>query len=232
MKLETLNDRIQKAEEKITKKTATIAKKTATIAKKQAALEKTTDSYEKLWLETDIEGLKDDIERLGKEIEETKKTLESYKGQLSGAIARERTLTVELPESLKALQTELVERWDAYDIEERKVLRKAHSELGYTAFVKKYSYAAYNRMHRTDAEIHKSNMDDAESLILNLVNRVKSTVGEITDWKHVRCERGTYGMPVLNGFIVGKEGRCNVESIGAGGYNIQRYHIRVLVKPC
>lgn len=230
MKLATLNERIQNAEDKITKKTATIAKKQATIAKKTAALAKTTDADERYWLNCDIDGLEDDIKRLGKEIAETQKSLESYKAQMSGAVERERMLTVELPENLKALQSELVDIWDAYDKAERKMLREKHEELGYTKFVQKYHYSAYNKLHTSDEEIHKANMNAAETLILNLVNRVKETVGEITDWKGITVTRGTYGMPVLNGMVIGKEGRCIVESIGAGGYNIQRYHIRVLVK--
>lgn len=60
--------------------------------------------------------------------------------------------------------------------------------------------------------------------------RVKKFTGEITDWSGVHACQGTWGMTVLNGYVVGKEGRAFVESILAGGYNIQRLHIRVLVK--
>ena len=53
--------------------------------------------------------------------------------------------------------------------------------------------------------------------------------GEITSWAGIHLEAGSY-CAVLNGYVEGKEGRARVESILAGGYNIQRLHIRVLVK--
>lgn len=227
MKFETLKDRIAKAEERLTKKQNTITKKTALIAKKQAGLSK-ANADERYWIECDIEHLQDDIERLEKEIEATKEQIENYNSQLAGAEKEENTLK-ELPEILKGLRDELVTRWDAYDKDHAEFLKKRYAELGYKAFVKEYHYSAYDEMHRSSEEIHKANTDAARSLILDLVRRISDRVGEITDWSGIAANAGTHGFTVLNGYVAGAQGRVRVESIGAGGYNIQRYHIRVLV---
>ena len=68
-----------------------------------------------------------------------------------------------------------------------------------------------------------------EDLIINLIYRVRKITGEITDWSDIRASVGTGGFTVLNGTVIGKEGIAHIESITAGGYNIQRLHIRVLV---
>jgi hypothetical protein len=73
---------------------------------------------------------------------------------------------------------------------------------------------------------------DARAFVLDLLNRTKEITGEITSWAGVHLTVGTNGFPVLNGYVEGKEGRALVESIYAGGYNIQRLHVRVLVKAC
>ena len=230
MKLETLKDRISKAEEKITKKTGTIEKKTALIAKKTASLERLTGT-ERRWMESDIEDLHDDIKRLESEIKETEKSLENYRAQMSGAVARENLLTKELPETLRTLKTELVTEWNRYDINRRESMKAYREENGRREFLKKYGYSGIEFMAKTDEEINKANERDAESIILNLVNRVKGYTGEITNWSGLTLDEDNNGWSILNGYVEGKEGRCVVESIGAGGYNIQRYHIRVLVKP-
>jgi len=227
MKLETLNERIQKAEERIAKKCNTIDKKLSWIAKKEKALE-TLSGDDRLLAECDIENYKDDINRLRKEIEEIRKSIEGYKDQLAGAKAKADTIKG-LPENLKRMQSELVTAWDEYDTKHRDFLVKQYSELGYTAFIKKYHWTAYEEKDKTNEQIHAGNVNDAEALILNLINRVRRIVGDITDWSGVKANAGTHGFTVLNGFIQGTQGRCSVESIGAGGYNIQRYHIRVLV---
>ena len=61
---------------------------------------------------------------------------------------------------------------------------------------------------------------------LNLMAKVFKIVGVIQDASHLTLdERGD-----LNGIVYGTEGKCKVTTIGAGGYNIQCYHLRMLVK--
>lgn len=240
MKLTTVQDRINNAKAKIERKSGTIEKKTKLIEKKTEQLFKLgysreakwdaakADSREAYWMICDIENLEDDIIRLQKEIEETKKSLEKYEGQLTGAIERERILLKEIPDSMKRMQQELVEKWDVWDIERRNQMLLDSRILEYHDFLKKYKGQDTQFRWKTDKQIHDANMEDAKALILDLYYRVKEITGEITDWNGIHCESGNIGC-VLNGFVIGKEGRCEIESIYAGGYNIQRLHIRVLV---
>lgn len=225
MTLTTLTERIAKAEERITKKTNTIAKKQALILKKQASYEKDGDN----WTLGEINILNRDIERLQQEIEENTKKVEQYKLQMAGEMEKE-ALLKEIPENMKQMQIDLVERWDRWDKERRAFLEEEHKKLGYREFFQKYTGADYELSMATDKEIHNANMRDARALILDLIYRVKDITGEITSWKGIRAEQGTHGFTVLNGCVEGKQGRAVIESILAGGYNIQRLHIRVLVK--
>lgn len=246
MKITTLKERIEKSNQKIEKKQNTIVKKTAQIEKKYQALEKlgVTDPKDHdreefrgsenwndiYWIYCDIDSLKDDIKRGGKEIEATKKTLEKYEAQLAGEIKKENIFLTEIPEIFNNLVDELVETWNAWDKARRENTRKAYEKYGYKEFFKKgYTYTDYEFMYIDDEKIHNDNERDAKALILDLYYRVKDITGEVTDWGGIHPTRGTHGFTVLNGIVIGKEGRAKVESILAGGYNIQRLHVRVLV---
>lgn len=246
MKITTLKERIEKATQKIEKKQNTIVKKEAQIEKKYQALKKlgvedpekhdreefrgSENWHDIYWTYCDISSLKEDIKRGGKEIEATKKTLEKYEAQLAGEIEKESIFLTEIPEIFKSLIDELVETWDAWDKARRERTRKAYKDHGYNEFFKRgYTYADYEFMYITDEKIHDDNERDAKALVLDLYLRVKDITGEVTDWAGVRATQGTNGFTVLNGIVIGKEGRVKVESILAGGYNIQRLHIRVLV---
>lgn len=231
MTIVTLKDRIEKAETRIEKKRGTIEKKIALAAKKTAQAEKATDDREKYWLECDARHLNEDVKRLESEIKETEKTLENYRRQLSGEIARQDALIKEVPDVLKSFKNELVDEWDAYDRMHKDFLRAEHDKLGYSEFIHKYHYAGWEEMYKTPEQSHNENVRDAEAIVLNLVNRVKDIVGDVTSWEELHTAPDNHGYMIINGFVAGKMGRCIVESIGAGGYNIQRYHIRVLVKP-
>lgn len=242
MKIETLRDRIEKAKAKIEKKSGTIVKRNAQIEKKVALLKaegiadpltadpwdhRTTDAY---WTLCDIRDHLESIERLEKEIAATKETLAKYEAQLTGEIAKEEILLNEIPEIFNSLRDELVVEWDRWDLERQEHLYNEYRKLGYTEFFKKgHTRADYEFIRKTGSEIRDANVQAAKILILDLYYRVKGITGEVTDWAGIETEVGTHGFTVLNGIVIGKEGRAKVESIYAGGYNIQRLHVRVLV---
>lgn len=163
-------------------------------------------------------------------------TLDKYQKQLAAEEAKNATLN-ELPESIKTFKSELIERWDRYDEWKKQTIRedmKKEREMEYKDY-KAMMHEKWGRNYRDAAyisseDIHKSNVKDAENLILNLINRVVERVGQITDTQYLRLDRDNAGYSIINGRIIGTKGTVRIESIGAGGYNIQRYHIRVLVK--
>lgn len=243
MKIETLKERIEKKQAQIERKQNTIEKKTKQIEKKKAKVrslgydpegsryqaQDTADHHEVYWTMCEIGNLEDDIKRGTGEIEECKATLEKYEAQLKGEMEKEATFLTEVPEAMKTLEAELIAKWDEDDKHRREFYRSEYKRLEYKEFIKKYHHSGYEYRYITDDQIHDSNVKDARLFILDLLNRVKDITGEVTDWSGIHL---TYGntFPVLNGLVIGKEGKAEVESILAGGYNIQRLHIRTLVK--
>ncbi|HCM90611.1 MULTISPECIES: hypothetical protein [Vagococcus] len=73
-------------------------------------------------------------------------------------------------------------------------------------------------------------MRETETVVRNqkisIVVKSYERVGEIKDIKFGRL--GSDG--TFNGTVIGEKGTANIETILAGGYNIQRLHYRVLVK--
>lgn len=85
----------------------------------------------------------------------------------------------------------------------------------------------YERVSEHSIEaLKKENLEKAQQSVLSLVDRVENRVGKVTDWSGIHF--GMNGM--LNGRVTGNLGSVYVETIGAGGYNIQRFHYRVLLK--
>lgn len=58
-----------------------------------------------------------------------------------------------------------------------------------------------------------------------LIDKVKEITGTITDGCYLSVVNGD-----LNGYITGEQGKAEVRTISAGGYNIQCFHYRMLVK--
>lgn len=246
MNINTLQERIQKAEAKVERKRGTIVKKNHRIDKLYVSLKSLGvedpikmniqdflghENYRDIYCDySDIETLRDDIKRGLKEIEQTNKTIEKYQAQLETEIKKETILT-EIPEVFKTLQSDIITEWNDWDFARKERLKKTLASEGYNGFFEKgYTHTDYYFIQIDDEKIIKRNTLEAKEIILDLYNRVHQITGEVTDWNKLTVTRGSKGMLVLNGTVIGKEGRAEVESILAGGYNIQRLHIRVLVK--
>ena len=61
-----------------------------------------------------------------------------------------------------------------------------------------------------------------------IVERTVFLIGTITDATNLKVG----AKDDLNGFIIGENGTAKVQTIGAGGYNIQMFHFRTLINKC
>lgn len=108
------------------------------------------------------------------------------------------------------------ELYGIYDIEKK--YKNNHSD----AFVNNYiAMKLDNDWLNTKLDEQKKTMID------NLILRVTKVTGTVTDAKALRL--GNDGN--INGIVEGERGKAYVETIIAGGWNIQVMHYRVLVKP-
>lgn len=173
------------------------------------------------------------------ELYEARNTLAKYQKQLEAQVAKDNTMN-EIPEVIKEFQKELLEKWDNYDQWKRNTIRNKYNAFDYHTSEERRAFYSemretwgmdwYNFMQLRDEEIHKNNVAAVNNLVLNLVNRTVEIAGTIKDAQYLRLDRDNNGYAIINGIVIGEKGKAKIESIGAGGYNIQRYHIRVLVK--
>jgi len=180
-----------------------------------------------------------DLYRTASDLFDSRITLQKYNQQLKDQQNREATLN-QLPETLVEFKNNLIKHWDEFDLYKRSRIKELYREAeklplsDYREATHKIrsTWGAnwYQFMHLSDTEIHKNNVKDSEALILNLIDRVITKCGQIINTDGLYLNRDNSGYTIINGTITGTSGTAKIESIGAGGYNIQRYHIRVLVK--
>lgn len=112
-------------------------------------------------------------------------------------------------------ETGEIDRWKS------KIKRKVRDgELEYIS--------PYNNQKTFEEAIERLEYDlkkDAEAKYDDIIERTNYIVGKITDASYLTI--GAKGE--LNGFIIGERGKAKVETIGAGGYNIQCFHFRTLI---
>lgn len=92
-------------------------------------------------------------------------------------------------------------------------------DLEYIAPLMKESYESSIEKLRRDLDNEANNKYDF------IIERTVNIVGTIIDASNLSIgDKGN-----LNGYIIGEKGRASVQTIGAGGYNIQCFHFRTLI---
>lgn len=166
------------------------------------------------------------------ELEDAKKTLARYYKQQE---------IEELSEVVVEFQKDLIRRWDAYDLWKQQEIRKERELIlkltneeekrkARENLIRRWGRGYYDFIHLSEKEIHDVNVKNAENLVLDMIERTIAYTGKITNCDWLELNRDNTGYTIINGIVIGEKGKAKIESIGAGGYNIQRYHIRVLVK--
>lgn len=117
--------------------------------------------------------------------------------------------------------------WRAENANEIKRDYNAYSKI----FKEKWAFIApyinrVNRTYKLNAEKLKKDLEqEANRKYDFIIQRTNAIVGQITDASNLHI--GSNGE--LNGYITGTKGTANVQTIGAGGYNIQCFHFRTLI---
>lgn len=105
--------------------------------------------------------------------------------------------------------------------ERKKFIRNSKENYG-ILIMESRSYGYERGKERIIKAIERNAIAKEKQLIL----RVNKSVGLIVE--AIKLRIGCNGE--LNGYIKGENGTCKIETICAGGYNIQCLHYRVLIK--
>lgn len=237
--MENLQERIQKKEQQI-QKLERLYLRYATDTEEKSIIDRfleTGDRTEyRAWLKANNCNYGGDAWSKANELYDARNTLAKYQKMSEAETDRKNTLN-ELPEALIKFHSYCIRMWDEYDLNKQSKMNAESEPDDWDEWHKwcRYMSETYGTNWRefrrlTKEEIHKANVKDADTLVLNLIDRVVERVGQITDCRGLRLDSDNRGFTIINGRIIGTKGTVRIESIGAGGYNIQRYHIRVLVK--
>lgn len=158
------------------------------------------------WHNCDIDSAVEQLENNQRKLAEAKRLDAKEDAKTQKVELRKQTIE-DAPQTLKTFADSLCKEWTKWYIENREK----------------------NHDWRTDEQIAKDCRKDADWLLLDFMARTEKKCGKLTDTRWLRIDNANWGI-CLNGWVEGEKGTARVESVVAGGYNIQRRHIRVLVK--
>ena len=210
----------------------------------------TREEFTKTW---DYETLLDDYKRHLKDVEYQKEIVNKHQINLDKVKNKERIISNEIPQVFidflnmwkEKVFNYYMDNLDDYNkkmkqLEEERVpyipYRRENPEpyFKYKEWEEKrnqlqdpifdaMNYEGDNKEKYLDDLLEKEKRDK----LIDLNNRVTKVVGVIQDASNLYiADDGN-----LNGVVIGDKGKANVTTIGAGGYNIQIFHYRTLVKP-
>jgi len=223
-------ERLERLEANIEKFTKTIERHRKSLAKKEALLAKAANEDDRFWIECDIEHLNESIDSNKKKIAEAEVKMDALRCE----IERKADFEASLPEGIKTFRDSIVSAWDEYDIRHRNaILAKGPDYFkNFKGKEARYWYAEWLRASElTDEKIHNENLRAANALVVNFLHRVEAKGGRPKNFDYLRVASGnSMEGAAINGIVECERRNVNVQSIHAGGWNIQRLHVRVLVK--
>lgn len=153
--------------------------------------------------------------------EDNKKTVSNWKKRLVEAEYQEAVIR-NLPQILKIMVIDLTDIWTKQDMENNAFILNDYAENKANY---KNNYKKIMEAQMSEEDVRKDNQKTAQNFVIDLQNRAMAKAGYITSWENVRMSGHC-----LNGTVTGDKGTATIETIGAGGYNIQRYHLRAIVR--
>lgn len=219
MTITTRQDKVNRTIERVKARLAKLKSMTPDqIAKKYGK-----DTY---WHDFDIEHAEKQLASNFKKLEEAKRLDAKEEATKGKKIKREERLSL-IPESLRTFQQWLENEWIKQAIE----LHESLKDKPYPKYHDRSKEADLIREDRafySEDDVRRNAKRDSEDLVLDLMNRVEKKVGNIIDVSRLYCNAANVGM-AINGWVEGDKGLTYVQSILAGGYNIQRLHVRVIL---
>lgn len=220
-----LNNKIQEIQNKIENITEKINKRVEVLRKIDVKLSQTTDEYQRRHLKSDKEsGIK--------KLEKMEQTLYKYVAQKKKL---ERTNIEVIPVIDEFLNTwkekakkEFIKEME--DFENLRDSRNQYSEEEYKKELEKFDKVTFYLMNMHPSwrieELEKLLEEEKLKKLIDLTKRVNKICGKITNADDLLIgNRGD-----INGIIIGEKGKAEVRTIEAGGYNIQCFHFRVLIR--
>lgn len=205
---------------------ATIAKVLARLEKLQSMTpEQIAKKYKEQWLyEVALDTAKEQLENNKNKLEEAKRldAKEEERNDKKTALNAAKEIAMsKLPAEIEDWFEQVKHTCIVATIEARNFERSKN----------RFQTKNYALASMSDEEIEQDVERKVENMKLNLLDRVSEKCGEIKGCRNVRVENGNINEgTAINGTFFGTKGTATVKSITAGGYNIQRFHVRVLVK--
>lgn len=121
-----------------------------------------------------------------------------------------------------------IQEWYEHDLKDESFKAFQDDYFKYKKnFIKKWKHVTqFNHGSRSWEENLERDLEiEKNRKYHDIVDRTNKIVGQITDVSMLRINpKGN-----LDGIITGTRGKASVETIGAGGYNIQAFHFRTLI---